>query len=232
VADIAVWAHRGSAEDAPENTLEAFAGARRRGADGIELDVRRCADGALVVHHDAVVAGLGPLCAVAVADLPPSVPFLEEVLDACSDMTVDVEIKNAPAEPGYEREQGIASDVARMVAGGGWQDQVVVSSFSIDALDAVRRTEPSVRVGLLVPPLGNVGEALDHAVRHGYDAIHPFTTQVDAAVVDRAHSHGLGVHVWVVNTRGDLESMRAAGPDAVITDRVATAVSVMARHAL
>ena len=36
----------------PENTLAAFADARMRGCDGIELDVQLSADGVVVVHHD------------------------------------------------------------------------------------------------------------------------------------------------------------------------------------
>ena len=56
---VTVLAHRGGSGPWPENTLEAFAGALRAGADGVELDVRRCADGELVVHHDAEVPGVG-----------------------------------------------------------------------------------------------------------------------------------------------------------------------------
>lgn len=228
VAHVAVWAHRGCAEDAPENSLQAFADAHRNGADGIELDVRRCADGALVVHHDAVVPGLGPLCGVPLADLPSSVPLLGEALEACGDLTINVEIKNAPVEPGFEQDQGIATDVARMVAAGRWCDQVVVSSFSADALDVVRQTEPSVRLGLLVLPRAASDQALDHAARRGYDAVHPFCSDADAAMVELAHGYGLGVHVWAVNSDADLERMRVVAPDAVITDRVAAAVSVAA----
>ena len=55
----AVFAHRGCTEGFTENTLEAFAEARRLGADGVELDVRLTADGALAVHHDAEIPGLG-----------------------------------------------------------------------------------------------------------------------------------------------------------------------------
>ena len=57
----AVQAHRGSPDPAAgvrENTLDAFTLARARGADGVELDVRVTADGALAVHHDPVIAGV------------------------------------------------------------------------------------------------------------------------------------------------------------------------------
>src|SRR6185436_19112217 len=45
-------AHRGAATLATENTLEAYAAAMDYGADGCEIDVRRCADGVLVLFHD------------------------------------------------------------------------------------------------------------------------------------------------------------------------------------
>ncbi|MBI2926912.1 MAG: glycerophosphodiester phosphodiesterase family protein [Verrucomicrobia bacterium] len=44
--------HRGAWAFAPENTLEAYAAAMDYGADGCEVDVRRTADGVLVLFHD------------------------------------------------------------------------------------------------------------------------------------------------------------------------------------
>ena len=41
-----VIAHRGASAAFPENTVEAFHGARSAGADWVELDARRTADGA------------------------------------------------------------------------------------------------------------------------------------------------------------------------------------------
>ena len=111
-----VWAHRGCtepAETAPqgftENTLEAFAEARRRGADGVELDVRLTADGGLAVHHDAEVPGLGPICELGVADLPAHVPLLADALGASEGMLVNVEIKNAPQDPGWDEGEAVAA---------------------------------------------------------------------------------------------------------------------------
>lgn len=50
-----IIAHRGDPSVAPENTLIAFAEALRRGADGIELDVRLARDGVPVVIHDRTI---------------------------------------------------------------------------------------------------------------------------------------------------------------------------------
>jgi hypothetical protein len=47
-----VIVHRGAWAVAPENTLEAYAAAMDYGADGCEVDLRRTADGVLVLFHD------------------------------------------------------------------------------------------------------------------------------------------------------------------------------------
>jgi len=44
--------HRGASRFAPENTLEAYAAAMDRGADGVEIDIRRTRDGVLYLFHD------------------------------------------------------------------------------------------------------------------------------------------------------------------------------------
>src|SRR5215210_4731977 len=47
-----VFGHRGVRGTAPENTMSAFDLAADAGADGVELDVRTCRAGELVVCHD------------------------------------------------------------------------------------------------------------------------------------------------------------------------------------
>ncbi|HEY8599479.1 MAG TPA: glycerophosphodiester phosphodiesterase family protein [Thermomicrobiales bacterium] len=47
--------HRGASAHAPENTLFAFRRALDLGADGIECDIQRTADGELVLIHDGTV---------------------------------------------------------------------------------------------------------------------------------------------------------------------------------
>ncbi|MGH7590814.1 MAG: glycerophosphodiester phosphodiesterase, partial [Gemmatimonadales bacterium] len=55
----AVLAHRGASGYAYQNSLAAFRLAGEMGADGIELDIHATTDGALVVHHDPAVDGVG-----------------------------------------------------------------------------------------------------------------------------------------------------------------------------
>lgn len=224
----AVLAHRGCTDGLLENTLDAFAEARRLGADGVELDVRLTADGALVVHHDAEVAGVGLIGRLGVADLPPTVPLLTEALAVCEGMVVNVEIKNAPDDPCWDPGEAVAALAAVALDEAGWTDRVIVSSFQLSTLRAVQAADGRLALGVLWWLPADVGAALDEAVAAGFRAVHPFVTTVDRSLVDEAHDRGLAVNVWTVNAPDDLRTMVELGVDAVITDRPAEALTVAA----
>lgn len=227
-----VWAHRGCtepAETAPqgfaENTLEAFAEARRRGADGVELDVRLTADGGLAVHHDAEVPGLGPICELGVADLPAHVPLLADALGVCDGMLVNVEIKNAPQDPGWDEGEAVAALTATAIGEAGWTDRVLVSSFQQATLLAVQASDERLALGALWGWAAEPAPALAEAADAGFRAVHPFVTLVTGDLVAQAHAAGLAVNVWTVNAPADLAAMVALGVDAVITDRLGDALA-------
>src|SRR4051794_15215439 len=91
-----VLAHRGANRQAPENTVPAMERALELGADGVELDIHRTADGALAVRHDAETPGglLGALTRAELAAVLPEVPLLPAVLDVCRGRLVNVEVKD------------------------------------------------------------------------------------------------------------------------------------------
>jgi glycerophosphoryl diester phosphodiesterase len=222
----AVFAHRGCSEGFVENTLDAFVEARRLGADGVELDVRLTADGALAVHHDAEIPGLGVIGELAVADLPPHVPLLADVLAVCDGITVNVEIKNAPQDPRWDAGEAVAALTAAAIEEAGWTDRVIVSSFQVATLRAVQVADGRLALGALWGFGSDPGPGLTEAAEAGFRAVHPFVTSVEPELVDRAHALGLAVNVWTVNAPHDLRAMVAWGVDTVITDRIGDAVAI------
>ena len=70
---LRVGGHRGASAVAPENTYPAFEAAIEQGAAYTETDIRRTADGALVLVHDATLDrttdAAGPVAAMTLAEL-------------------------------------------------------------------------------------------------------------------------------------------------------------------
>ncbi len=222
----AVYAHRGCTVGYAENTLEAFAEAKRLGADGVELDVRLTADGALAVHHDPVIEGLGPVADLTVSDLPARVPLLADALAVCDGLVVDVEIKNDPAQPGHDPGESVAALTAAAIAEAGWTERVIVSSFQASTLRAAQVADGRLRLGALWSVFADADAALDLAVEEGWHAVHPFVTAISPGLVERAHGAGLAVNVWTVNSPQDLAALVELGVDGVITDLLANALSI------
>jgi glycerophosphoryl diester phosphodiesterase len=210
-----VLAHRGANRQAPENTVPAMVRALEVGADGVELDVHRTADGALAVRHDAETPA-GPVTALTRAELAvtlPEVPVLEAVLDVCRGRLVNVEVKDP--DP-----RAVEALVALLEARGG-TDMVLVSSFHLPTVDRVRDLAPDVPSAFLSFGLDPL-EALDTAREHGHDALHPDVWTLlqndPAEVAERAHEDGMQVNVWTVNEADQLLRLRDAGVDGVVTD--------------
>jgi len=215
----AIYAHRGNTLNAPENTLAAFAAAVELGCDGIELDVRRTKDGAIVCHHDPEIAGLGPLCDLEVAALPASVPLLADVLELTESLIVNVELKNDPGEPGFDPSDAFAAQVVAVVHECGAPDRVLYSSFHRATLDQLVALDCGSPVGWLLGVDVEVSAIVDEAAAAGFSALHPFVWSVNAAAVAAAHERSLAINTWTVNADEDLERMVALGVDAIITDR-------------
>jgi glycerophosphoryl diester phosphodiesterase len=118
-----VVAHRGASAIAPENSIEAFEKAIELGADMVEFDVRRSADGILVVSHDPLP--------------PPGAPTLEEVVGLCTGrIALDVELKEA----------GLEDEVLRVASG----SDFVVTSFLPEVVAVTKQLRPDIRVGMLL----------------------------------------------------------------------------------
>jgi len=229
---IYVQAHRGSpdlAEGIVENSLEAFARARRLDADGVELDVRLTADRELAVHHDSEIDGIGPVHGLRARDLPAGVPLLAEALEACAGMVVNIEVKNLPTEAAFDPDEHAARAVVDLVEFSGLAPSVIVSSFWSGALEAVRQRGTDVATGLLVAPGFDAGGSIADAVRLGCAAVHLPFGLVGTAAVGAAHDAGLAVAAWTVSDRAGLELVRSAGVDTVITDDVPLCRAVLGR---
>ena len=238
-----VFAHRGGADLAPENTVNAFDLGLALGADGLEIDVHLARDGVAVVHHDRTLDRTtnlhGPIAAQSSAELARadagyafrrgdafpfrgrgvSVPTLAEVLARYPSIPIIVELKTS--SPVLAR---VTVDTVRRVDAG---KRVCIGSFSWRALHAVRSLDPAlatsasreeVRWALYRSRLGWPVRRVSYG---GYQVPEwsRSTRVVSPRFVGAAHQADLAVQVWVVNSPADAHRFLEWGVDALITDR-------------
>ena len=230
-----VFAHRGGAALAPENTLAAFENAVTLQADGVELDVRASSDGRVVVHHDSTLDRTttlhGPVDRRTAAELAHAhVPELRTVLRVCRDMRVIVEIKVNDSAFGR-----LVVDELRHAHA---LDRVCVGGFGRAVLRAVRQEEPALatsaareevrlalyRTWLRWPVSDPPYDGYQIPERAGR------TRVTSPRFIHDAHRAGLGVQVWTVDDEADARRLLAWGVDALITDRPDLMVPIVTRE--
>jgi glycerophosphoryl diester phosphodiesterase len=231
-----VIGHKGAAGLAPANSLAAFRVARDVGADGVELDVRRTADGTLAVHHDATLPDGRRLLNLGRAQLPDAITTLPAVLDACEGLAlVNVEIKNWPLDGDFDESLEIADDVvAALVARPPEErDRYVVSCFHLATIDRVRELAPDLVTGWLVGLVGpdDGSQVIAEAVDHGHQALHPHHALVTPGLVERAHAEEMAVNTWTCNDPDRIRWLAGdAGVDGIVTDVPDVALRVLDRR--
>lgn len=221
----AVIAHRGASAAERENTVAAFALAVALGADGIELDVRRTADGRPAIHHDPDLPDGRPIASVLAADLPAHVPLLDAALDACGELVVNIEIKEPP-----ELDAVVVAEVRNRAMAG----RTIVSCFDLRTVDRVRALDPGIPTAFLTYH-GVDAEAAARTIGlcrdRGHAALHPWDHGVDLALVERAHEAGVAVNTWTVDDPDRIAQLAAWGVDGIVTNVPDVALRALGRPA-
>jgi len=222
-----ILAHRGEHKTDRENTVAAFRSARRAGADGVELDVRRTVDGALVVHHDSICQGVA-IGESRQRDLPSYVPTLDEAMEACEGLLVNVEIKNSRGrnETTYDDTGDFARQVVRHLQQINWADRVIVSCFDKATCVSARSFDAEIAVGWLLWRV-RLRDAMTQAHVLGFTAVHPRYRLLNADAMAMARALDLEVNTWTVNGRSALGAMLDLGVNAIITDEPARAKDIV-----
>jgi glycerophosphoryl diester phosphodiesterase len=223
-----VIAHRGASAYAPENTLPAFDLAMHQGADMLELDVQRSADGVLVVFHDDTterwdgrrrLASSCTLAELQALDIGGArVATLAEVCAFAREHRVrlNVELKGA----------GFGVDVARMLRDERIEELVLISSFVEAALHEIAAASPRLPRAYL---MGTESYRPDVRFREAWpfgalrrtrsSAWHPsYQLPLLEWVTPRVRRAGYQVNVWTVDDVAVMRRLLALGVDGIITD--------------
>lgn len=249
-ASVMIIAHRGFSDIAPENTVPAMRAAATAGAELIELDVQRTADGHLIVIHDPTFARttdvatvfpgreaspVGSFTLAEVRQLDAGswkgpqfagtrIPTLDELLTAVQPTGCGLllELKDPALYRGYERHVAQALSRHGFIGSG----RVYVHSFDASSLTAFHQAAPSV-------PLGLITEDGTGAVTTGQDTllrtVNPATGSITDAGVDGAQALHLKVFAWPLDpsqsSAAQVERLVDDGVDGIITDN-----PILVRH--
>lgn len=220
----AVVGHRGVRRpDVAENTPPAFALAAHEGADWVELDARRSADGVIVLYHNPYTPDRVAVVARTAAELAADhgICTLAEVLPALPDgLGVNVEVKNLPAEPDYDPTDALVDPVIDQVRSHAGTRPVLFSSFNPLTLQALTERLPDTPTGLITWDSFSMRAAIPVAREYGATVLVPRlgSPGLDAEGVAEAHEQGLSVMVWTVNDMDTARMLGDADVDALCTD--------------
>ncbi len=220
MADVLILGHRGAAQ-LTENTIPSFEKALELGADGFELDVRKTADGQLIVVHGSVVGGLAVQSSTyeQLRKLPRGfeVPLLKDVLEKFGQQAhLYIELK----APGFERE---AVDLVRE---SGNPAKILVLAFQPQTLTKVHELSPDLPLGFIY------NRTQDEKLRHNcpIDVLIPQFKLASRELIEEVRSEGLMVVPFTVNEVPEIKRLLQLGVDGVITDYPEKVAKVMGRQ--
>lgn len=207
-----VIAHRGASGHAYENSPSAFRRAVELGAEGIELDIHATADGALLVHHDPIVKGLGRIAALprrAFLDyrLPNGepIPTLAEALSLSAGLAVWVEVKTLPPE----RDEALF----QVLDAGPTPERYAVHGFDHRIVERLGERRPGLRRGVLLASY--LLDTIAVLRTAGADTLWMETHLIDAPLVELVHQAGGRVIAWTANDDEEIRRLVQLGIDGI-----------------
>ncbi|HEX3535255.1 MAG TPA: glycerophosphoryl diester phosphodiesterase [Stellaceae bacterium] len=239
-----VIGHRGAAARAPENTLAGFRRAKALGCDWVEFDVRLTADGALVICHDdrldRTTDGKGRLADKSLQQIRQydagawfgpqfrgeRVPTLDEALTLCAELALgaNIEIK---AERGLARATAAAVSVS-LARLGLAAPSVLVSSFAVEVLAAMRDLAPKVPRGLLLRLLSRSWAAT--AERLDCTTVNFDHRRLSMPLISAIRAAGYPLLAYTVNDPGRARQLFDWGVTSVFSDVPDIILSMIAAH--
>ncbi|MFY9317789.1 MAG: glycerophosphodiester phosphodiesterase [Burkholderiales bacterium] len=221
-----IVAHRGGGALAPENTLGAIRLGARRGFRGVEFDVMLAGDGTPVLIHDETVDrttnGRGEVSKMSYSELSvfktrndESIPTYSDAVSVCRELGIWANVEIKPAK-GHERATGEA--VARLTRElwRGAPLAPLLSSFSVEALEAAQAAAPEFARGYLVDKIPDTWEATLR--RLGCVALHCNFQALSGKLAADIHEAGYAILLWTVNDPAEARRLLAIGANCLVTD--------------
>ena len=221
-----IIAHRGAWKEfnLPENSIASLEKAIELKCDGAEFDVRRTADGVLVVNHDPIYFGdtiqTNTYAYLNRNKLPngESLPTLEQYFlkgtQEKHKTLLICEIKAAIKD--QEQDYLATIETLALAKKLKIEKQIVYISFSKEILSWIKEKKPKATVLYLESDL-----SVDAVVQNKYDGInlHYNTFKNNSQLSEAAKKAGLKIGSWTVNELSDLAMLQQQGVEWITTNQ-------------
>lgn len=188
------------------------------GADWVEFDIRATADGAAIVSHEPYLPDGRALIDLIAAEVPSELPDLEQALDACQGLGINVEVKNSPAELDYDPAGRLVHTLIDTLAGRGWRDEVLVSCFDLATLNLVRELAPQLPTAWLIAQAPRPDAVIAVLTAHGHRVLHPAHDLVTAELMTACQNAGIIVQPWTVDDPARMVQLVGLGVGGICTN--------------
>ncbi len=212
--------------------MAAFKAAIDLGADGIELDVRTCRTGEVVVFHDSMVTrltnGRGFVKNKSLVELKSlrlnspnpnlneQIPTLAEVIELIDKkviLNIEIKTKGLPKDH-------IEDKVVEILNQYRLESKVIISSFNPIVIRRVRKINNEILTGYLIEKNFNVHNMeISLTKLSGAKAIILETSLAQEKLVAKIQELGYHSVVWTVNNPIVMKSLIEMGVDGIITDK-------------
>lgn len=208
-----IVAHRGFHKQYDENSIAALQAAQQAGFDAVELDVWLTADGRLVVNHDGKWNGK-TVQSSSYAELN-GIPTLENFINEAlkhTDTKLVIEIKEHSSAG---KDEECTSKMLKMVNDMGYAPYAEYISFSLPVCKQIASSQKGAIVGYLrsTDDLQGLKDSGILCADFGYEYL--FNNK---SIFTTAHSIGMVVNAWTVNSDNDMKKAIGLGVDYITTD--------------
>jgi glycerophosphoryl diester phosphodiesterase len=223
-----VIAHRGARDIAPENTIKACQLAIDSGAEGLELDIRPCGTGEIVLYHDAYLhnhfgerrrVGNVPLDHLKSLEFDNTHYKHSARINTLKELFEQFKHKvpiNLEAKVFLQNKKEFARDIIKIVEDFKMTDQIWISSFNPHFLQVFKSQNKNIRTGLLFRHLFYLFRIIDVVLKS--EAWHPHFSLLTNGMIKSAKKLNKEIHLWTIKKKSDVENLQIENVNGLITD--------------
>ncbi len=223
-----IIAHRGAKDLAPENTIAACKLALQNGASALEVDLRLCGSGEVVLYHDnflwrhfkkpkaVVFTPWQELQTLKFNNrhyqFPDRICTLDEFIKEFKNtVPINLDVKNF-----LTSDQKLIQAIMRVIDKYQIHHQVWISSFSPVFLWKLKRKFPQIRTGYLFRNFSVVHRFIDRFVKA--DAWHPHYHLISKRFIELSQRLQKEIYVWTIKEEIVFKEMLQHHFNGIITD--------------